>query len=320
MPTVKWRQYKAFSGPLIAGGPATPRLVPEDVLPTFLGHVFELTALVECGGRFGLINMYDGTGVTAGLHQAVAVMPKVLSSQGELFKMLHRFELVGDTDELRALYNALAHEGWYVASDGKLRDWDTGELIKPALFRTVVTPTAGVVPRKGPSWKQARKWALLFYNVFVHEKYRRAQVLYGEEHLSKRLQRFHSKKYLDDLTIEQAIIPGGNVHHRDPFSVEEADLIHTVALSFMVNAPSWMYKAYHKTWQWQKRLKHHVSPDSGAFAAKLIKNLTDMAKKWDDDTKNSRYQRTRKHAMATGHWPRSLFVGSDAIMPADLKG
>ena len=55
-----------------------------------LDRASRLTAEVESGGRFGSVMSYDGTGMTAGIHQAIAVYPKNLKDQGPLWKLLLR--------------------------------------------------------------------------------------------------------------------------------------------------------------------------------------------------------------------------------------
>jgi hypothetical protein len=63
------------------------------------------------------------------------------------------------------------------------------------------------------------------------------------------------------------------------------------------------------------------SPPSVEFARELILGLGNTKfGRWDDDIRHGRYQRTRRVAKESGLWPEELFVGADAIMPADLPG
>ena len=67
--------------------------------PNSLSHlswVSWLTAMVESDGKFGSVMNYDGTGMTAGIHQAIAVYPKApgdgnkKNEQGPMWKLMNR--------------------------------------------------------------------------------------------------------------------------------------------------------------------------------------------------------------------------------------
>ena len=62
----------------------------EIAVPSHLHKAAWLTAGVESGFKYGTVISYDGTGITAGIHQAVAVYPRHLDDQGPLWKLTAR--------------------------------------------------------------------------------------------------------------------------------------------------------------------------------------------------------------------------------------
>ena len=70
-PSIIHMSYKEYSGPRITG-------VADYSLRsnTHLERIFWVTSYVEAGAKFGGVNMYDGCGATAGLHQSILVYPK----------------------------------------------------------------------------------------------------------------------------------------------------------------------------------------------------------------------------------------------------
>ena len=100
MPKVSYRKRKNYSGPLIAG--TEPYPAPSAERAGFhIDRAYWLTTRVETGGKFGAVMAYDGTGMTAGPDQHIAVYPKELANedlnaaddQGSLWKLLRRLEV-----------------------------------------------------------------------------------------------------------------------------------------------------------------------------------------------------------------------------------
>lgn len=223
MARAQHRKFRSYSGPRILGDKID--LKPDHSRASHhADRAYWLTTQVESGGRVGSIVMYDGTAVTAGLDQHIAVYPKELANedynakddQGSLWKLLRRMELASATvqvrglgyeSDLQRLWNALAGEGWYVSQDGCLRyhtdstvmiagknqSVRAGDLVYGRHIRDIFTPDNGKVPKKGRSsmehqamWATAERWAELFWAVFSDPDLIPAQVDFGIEHLVKR--------------------------------------------------------------------------------------------------------------------------------------
>jgi len=279
-------------------------------------RAFWLTCKVETGAKFGMVQAYDGCGMTAGLDQHIAVYPRELSrpddgnaldDQGTLWKLLRRMEMVNlmDTgtsafDPREALWYALAERGWYLAQDGILRWFEHGEAVKGRAIRETFTPHNGTV-QTVEQRKQSAGWALLFHDVFDHPALRRAQIEYGLEHLVKRSKRRRAGyPYPKDITAVRASIDLGS----------KTDLALCMYHANSVNAPAIANKALHICLS---------STTKSGFARDLIYTLgTSKYGRWDDDILGGRYQRLRTAAKNSGLWPKELFVGKNAIMPKDL--
>lgn len=324
--TVKWGSYGKYSGPYIIGTRNTPVVAAPDPGAPFMMRAFWLTSMAECLARFGVVNMRDGTGVTAGLHQAVACLPRSTKAQGDLFKMLWRLNQCVDLEETR-VGSLLAGQDWFLGAAGVLVD-AAGRPVSGSEFRAVVTPPGGVTPNEGPDWRQARLWAVAFHELFVDERTHRAQILCGMEWLTKRVCRSRNDKYLHGATIEEVAFRDG-AHSGEPFMTPEADLAHALLMSFAVNAPTWAFQAYDASLKKAHRRKKityseanlknggyvHDLTDDPRFAKDLIKALANKSKKWDDDVRGSRYHRSRDAAMDI--WESYLFEDR-GVMPADL--
>lgn len=297
--------------------------------------------MVETGGMYGAIVGYDGTGITAGLDQHIAVYPKELAhedynaedDQGSLWKLLRRLEVVDGSESynraITDLWVKLMEESWYIAQDGVLRYDDDGAYVFPdgtektitagdpvfgAHIRNVLSPPHGTVPEDGPDWEQAREIATLVHNVMVHPDGFKAQMEFGKEHLVERtkVRRARVKKKSHWYKVVEAGYGGREVtslvlgRNWD----EETDLALCVYQSHSVNAPAIANRLLVQAWLDQ--------PGEG-FPRRLIQLLgTSTYGRWDDDIKYGRYQRTRRAAMDSGLWSQSLFVGSNTIMPEDL--
>jgi hypothetical protein len=275
-----------------------------------------LTCKVETGAKFGMVQAYDGCGMTAGLDQHIAMYPSMLAhdnaaidSQGTLWKLLRRLEMVNFIagsgvleDPREALWLALADRGWYLAQDGILRWFEHGEAVKGKAIRETFTPHDGNV-QTVEQRKQAAGWALLFHDVFNCAQLWRAQVEYGLEHLVKRAKRRSGGyDYPKDITAVRTNTDIGI----------GTDLALCVYHANSVNAPAIANRALQKA--------NRVTKGYG-FARELILQLGNSKYgRWDDDIKGGRYQRLRRAAMQSGLWPKELFVGKNAIMPKDLPG
>lgn len=330
---VLWRKYKRYSGPMIRG--TTTFLPPNGARKNHhVDRAFWLTTAVETGAKFGAVMAYDGTGMTAGLDQHVAVYPRELSKpddgnalddQGTLWKLLRRIETVRGgglfREDLSQLWENLAKAGWYLAQDGVLRMLTDGSPVEGNRIRDQFTPIGGN-PNTPLRKDEAKHWALLFHYVFASSATFRAQVEYGKEHLVKRTKRRHLKMKGGLVPNISAMVPVASLYPVEltrlcvgdatiPWT-EEQDLAMCVYQAHSVNAPAIANKI----------LMRSIGPKQyGADPGKLIRLLGNSKYgRWDDDIKHGRYQRTRSAARASGLWPKDLFDGKGAIMPKDLLG
>lgn len=357
MPRVVYRERKAYSGPLIRGTVECPP--PSGERAAFhVDRACWLTAKVETGAKFGAVMAYDGTGMTAGPDQHIAVYPKELShedldaqdDQGSLWALLRRLEVcdprAGYGERISALWDFLADElGAYLAQDAVLRYLHDGSTAVPVRRGDTTTmrrvtfragdpvfghairsalspgPTPGRVPKRGAQWEQAKAAATMFHEVTAHPNAHRAQLDFGQEHLVVRTRnrRARTRKGSPWKQVH-AIGYGGREltslkldHHRDHRDGwdEALDLALCVYQCHSVNAPYVANTALAKAAAGPKR----------RFAENLIRLLgNNTYKRWDDDIESGRYDRTRKGALASKLWSRSLFIGTRAIMPKDLPG
>ncbi len=331
---VKWIEFRSYSGPSITDGVAMP--------PPAAGHVgraYWLTTKVETGAKYGAVMAYDGTCMTAGPDQHIAVYPKELieedwraeDDQGSLWDLLaklrkHRGSDPGFDACLDALLVELAKDGFTIGGGGHLCyaadhsvtvkgrpiSVKTGDPVHGSIIRNTYTgPSDGKVPKTGPAWEKAKKWATLWHDLTVHPAGHAAQLDFGITHLVERTQR----RQLAGLgTVESAVYgPSGIVHT----TMEGlADLALCVYHAHSVNGPSpastALAAALHAT---------PIRSNPDAFARDLVRRLGNNSYgRWDDDVENGRYQRTRSNAKSSGFWPETFFVGPTAIMPKDLPG
>lgn len=287
-----------------------------------------LTALVESGGKFGCVMNYDGTGMTAGIHQAIAVYPRSLApydhnpknDQGPLWKLLNRMRSAAPYSiHLVNLFEAMLDCDWYLEADGTLRNIHDGVLIHGCEIRHRLTGSAdGVMPMMGVRRKEAERWVRLFNEAFSDSSTFRVQCDYGVEHFSKRAHRtklrFSPFPSLKRKTIQKAVYGSTSLGIlQDEEMLPEFDLAMCMFWSHSVNAPGAALKKLCKIVV-PRMAKHDL-------AVQLIQKLGNTSfGRWDDDLKNGRYQRTRRYAMKMGVWDRSLFVGKSAVMPKGFKG
>lgn len=316
--------YKDYAGVSIKGdvelGPPGPR---------HMDAASWLTAQVESGGKFGTVISYDGTGMTAGIHQAIAVYPRELSSQkdgypkdsqGPLWKLLHRcFQAYPDLHTVKDMQSFLEGLGFCVVN-GVAKDPLLQRPVDGYTIREQFTGSAdGVMPHKGPGRDKAELAAGMFSVFFSDIHTHSIQLGWGEEHLLKRIERVklrHShNQTVKQSTVSQCVynplgVDAGMVKRSD--LPPELDLAMSVWMSFIVNAPSIALRKMAKT------LDFFRTREPEEFSKELIHSLgTAKWGRWDAGIKYGRYQRTRNYAMKV--WPEELFVGKDAIMPKELR-
>jgi len=295
MTKIRHLKFRKFAGPSIRGT-AKQNLASMD-WPHF-DRALWLTSEVESGGRYGAVTMYDGTGVTAGLHQAIAVYPRNLKEQGLFFKLLHRIDAYVPTTYF-SLGSLMRGQQWSIAGDGKLRHAGSGATVSPKTFRNIVTPQNGVVPARGASWEQSKRWALAFHEIFADPDSFRAQGEFGREHFVKRCKRLKHPK-LDRHTIEDLVYDGeclkANVFSDYPWT----DLAMATFWSHSVNGPSPALTRL------ARALKACPDVKDPRFAKVLLRQLANATYgRWVDDLKSGRWARTRREAMKV--WPLWLF-------------
>jgi len=276
-----------------------------------------LTAQVESGGMYGTVMNYDGTGMTAGIHQAIAVYPRELAhpdgnaedDQGLLWKLIARIGVGFVHPALIEIIEALFDRGWFIAPDNLLRNRKTGEVVPGPFIRKELTGSAdGRMPMSGPGRERAERYVQLFHVAFSDRKTFSPQDRFGMEQMSKRA---HRAK-INGKTIQEAVygykdisvITVGNLG-------PEMDLAMCFFWSNTVNAPFYALKYL----GFCLPILRKEGPET--FAKALVWRLgKSMYGRWNEDLKNGRYQRTRKAAMEI--WPRELFEGPQAIMPKDI--
>lgn len=345
MSDIQWRQFKEYSGPIIQG---TAPIPPPTTRREFhVERAYWLTTKVETGATFGAVVAHDGTGMTVGPDQHIAVYPKELAvedynsagDQGSLWKLLRRLEAGG---EAPADYYHCIGELWeffrqsmgaYVAQDGVLRYLDSGwyRFPKASLkypgpddhkykagdpvwghhIRSSLTPTDGYDPGLGRVPKSGKEW----------ETAARAAELFHAlmaHPNGRQIQIEFGKEHLVKRSKRNGTVMGYGYDWREITSLrvrfdwsEEMDLALCVYQSHSVNAPAVANRALEQVGK--------ALPHGRMFAVELIKELGGSTYgRWDDDLPTGRYQRTRQAAMASGLWSEKLFEGEQEIMPKDL--
>lgn len=300
--TARWVRYKDWSGIAISGSVEFVRPLTEN----HMERAVWLTSRLEAP-RWGSVQSYDGAGMSGGLLHNIAVLPRDLS-QGSLFPLVRAIMDDGGTAHcgaLRELTEALAVEGWHIAVDGKLRDRN-GALVGGRQIRRTFTPVDGVVPRSGPAYKVAVRWAQLFHNLLSSQLTFRAQSLYairwlvsGNKQDELSVYRAWTTPQLDSMIeVSSSALPA------------EVDLAMCVYHSFSVNGPAPAATAL------RAALPHVQNPTR--FASTLIRRIgTSSYGRWHDDPKDkqSRYDTTRLHVWRSGYWESTL---ARQLMPKDL--
>jgi len=314
--------FKNYAGFKIAGTHA----ISKTGRYTHLKRASWLTAMVESGGMFGSVMNYDGTGMTAGIHQAIAVYPAELrhpdkdlaNDQGPLWKLLR---LIKNRTDGFNFWIKLQQLGWNIGRDNKVRRISDGELVSGFDIRNEFNGSFdGVVPLKGEGRDRSETWIRLFAEIFSSVTTFDIQEEYGMEHFVKQACRstfrFSKNKDWQILTMNDVMYSGVTVDTVTFNDDPELDLALCMYWSNSVNAPGMALKVLCKTLPDIFRVKN-----TSTWARKLIANLGNCTwGRWDDDIPNGRYQRTRKYAMESEFWPKELFVGKNTIMPKDLPG
>lgn len=335
MPKIVRKTYNSYSGLMVAG--TVPYVVSDKL--NHLERAFWLTAQVESGGLFGSVMNYDGTAMTAGIHQAIMVYPKALAhenfnaedDQGSLPALLRRIaQLPVPPLALTQLLVAFKSQGWTLAADGKLRYLRDGAItlagqtrptragapVYGQALREVLSPGAvgGAVPISGAKRAEAELWVTLFSSIFSDPKTFAIQVDFGLGHFVNNAVRWMVKSPTrGTITLAEA------VYQRHPTGVRYEETISAqldLAMSFFwsnsVNAPAIALQKFTEAYRLTRGSIDGLPP-------KLIRLLGDCTYgRWDDDLPVGRYQRTRRIAMKSKLWPAHFFEGSGAIMPADL--
>lgn len=302
MPKVTWKKWKTWSGAKISGGKKFE--LTDEQKKRHMWRALWLTAQVEGGGRFGAVQSYDRAGISAGLEHKIAIYPKPMK-QGSIWPLLREFELYAPCEPLDALWAALKEKNMYVAQDGILRYHNTGRKVAASVIRDTVAPPGGKVPQSGLNWEEAKRWAILFHNLFLDERTHEVQINSAIASLvsgNRRREREAYRVTVGDLH-PTVIRYGENISN-------EHDLAWCVYHSFSVNAPG---KA-------RGRLTASKPTHSMKWPKRIIKTLgTTNYGKWHDTFDGgNRYDRTRNYAKLSGLWPVELFVGPGAIMPKNL--
>jgi hypothetical protein len=296
---VTWRKYKSWSGAKATGGKVFT--LQKEEKKRHMWRALWLTAQVEGGGRFGAVQSYDGAGISAGLEHKIAVYPRTMK-QGSIWKLLREFELHAPCEPLEELWDALRQKKLYLAQDGSLRHLETGRLASGAEIRNLVAPAGGRVPQTGPHWEEAKRWVVLFRNLFINEATHDTQINSAIRSLVRGNGKNESVAYKTSVGVEHPTV----IRYGKNISAEH-DLAWCVYHSFSVNAPG----------KGRQRLTASRPDGTDAWPKRLIRTLgTTNYGRWHDTFDGgNRYDRTRIYAMRSGMWPEELFTGPGAIMP-----
>ncbi len=334
---VRWASYGSYSGPLVSGGLPIASPAPTAV---HIDRAYWLTTKVETGGVIGKVIAYDGTCMTAGPDQHIAVYPKELASedfyadddQGSLWKLLRKLEeAIGD--RMLPLFAELRRHNLFLSAAGRVLYLDDAEVLVAGKRKVVTagsmahgnyiretwTGPSGQVPQSGPRWEKAAHWARLWHDVTMDERGHRAQLDFGLEHLAERSTRRTVIIGGQKRDVERVLYGDQQIktaHVDQVFFPVELDLAASVYHANSVNGPAPALRVLQAAANVRSPQRKPVE-----FARLLISMLGNNGYgRWDDDIPSGRYARTRQHARASGLWPAELFDGPLAVMPKDLPG
>jgi hypothetical protein len=323
MTEAKWKQFKEYSGPVVAG--TIP--VPAPNSRKCAERAYWLTTKVETGGTYGTVVMFDGTAITAGPDQYILVYPKELANedfnaeddQGPLGPLLARVMSVSSRGP--ALHKRFGALGWTLSPSGRFlysmdqmvriagraKPVKAGTPIHGAVLRDTFTPVGGKVPKSGPAWAAACTWATELSALFSDPATYSTQRLYGQEHLEKA---FKTRSFsAGGKAITPEHILGSDIHTATVGTVpEEMDLAMAVWYSNSVNAPAIAIQCLGRAWK-------AAGGKTEKLPAEVVRQLgTSTFGRWNANIAGGRYQRSRKVAMGCGLWSPSLFK-TGGIMP-----
>lgn len=284
-----------------------------------------LTAQVESGGKYGTVINYDGTGITACVHQAVALYPREVweddgvteDDQGPLWKVVSR--ILGATP-MPYFSEMLADANWVLRADGRLRKMSGGFPSGKEMRKELSGDVNGVVPERGADKERSKRWVQAFARMFREPLTFGIQDASGEEFVLKRAERVAigglgtiRHVIYSDLDAP-AIRVGQDVN-------EEFDLAMTLFWSHAVNAPGMAKKCLESvSIQLSDGSNEWRGIDDPKFPMALVRKLGNCKYgKWDDDLENGRYRRSRRLAMDSMLWTLQLFE-NDGIFPYNLPG
>jgi hypothetical protein len=295
-----------------------------------------LTARIESGGAYGTVMNYDGTGMTAGIHQAIAVYPKNLdddykeNDQGPLWKLLSRLEetwpsvntnATGAKERSWPLFEDFLYSRGIIIDDSQAKNPKTKQLLSGQEIRDILSGSPdGVFPLAGSKKAAAEQMAVEFHVLFSSSWTFEAQERFGIDGFTKqairKLSFCKNPKYsgspLCEVIYKVPLISKMNLRSLT-YETVCFDLAMCVYWSNSVNAPSYAFKLLCKV------LDNVGISDPYKFSKALLVSLgTSHYGRWDDDLKDGRYQRIRFYAKLK--WPLELFEGPKAIMPKDLPG
>jgi hypothetical protein len=303
--------YKDFSGPRVLG---VTKYNPS-ATASHWERAFAVTSIVESGGYFGALALFDGTSCTGGLHQTILTYPKELASedfraeddQGDLPKLLKLFEYLPNFSQYAQLTYEFKKQGWYVAQDAKIRytigkptiindktvTVKPGDIVFGQELRNTITPLNGKVPSSGKYWLESCRWATLFHNVFAHPSTFPIQVKFGIDHSINSSRRI---KLSNGLSVSQFIY--GSTDSSEPFyDCPELDLAMMLFWCNSVNAPGHATKILNQTVK-QIGFTGYKVGNKKDFGKVLIRNLgTSNFGRWSYTDATGRYQRTRNAIM-----------------------
>jgi hypothetical protein len=269
-----------------------------------------LIAMVESGGRWGTVINYDGTAMTAGLHQAIAIYPRNPKKQGSLWRLLAQVIRDEAAEDMRRM---IANAGWELKSNGVLTEIGTDKIVDGRQIALEFTGSLVGNLSREVWYKKACEWALTFHKLFSHPNTYAAQREFGHQwiqaFLNRRVGDKKILKYFEDNRWDCSYIKGEWI----PYI--EMELAFCVLCSHSVNAPAIAMRKFRAALR-ESRTKVLKRVDRKRLARTLIRKLGDTKYgRWDDDLKNGRYQRTRKFAKRI--FPARLFEAK-GIMPKDL--
>ena len=292
--------YKVWAGLMLKGSvPWNPQSINK---LSHLDRATWLTSAVEVGATFGTVQSYDGAAMSAGIEHKIAVFPKTVE-QGTLWNLLLKLEDHLEPNlprTLLALFSEFDKVGWYLDPQGSLRNKHTGRKISGAEIRNEFTPVGGVVPESGPAYDKAKKWILLFSNVFSDPATFSTQIKQARLGLLNSHKDLENQIYKHYCQIEDASLAtlGKNIS-------KELDLAMCFYHSYSVNAPT---KARHVL-----RAVFEKNLSEVEFSKELIRSLgTNTFANW-----KQRYLRTWTAAKNSALFDNSLFNG-DSVAPSHL--